>query len=103
MPNIVAKQAEVVLPIDLVTEYGPTRFTPFALAVSAASTFALEEPPPEPTIKPTLGSLISSKSKPASLIACCIEIKLNAAASLIKRFCLRPINSSTSIFIRPAM
>ena len=53
MPKI----AEIELPIDLVTEYGPILLGPFSLVISAVETITLVDAPPDPATIPTIGEL----------------------------------------------
>ena len=56
--------------IALGTANGPMRLTPRVRAVSADSTIARAEGPPEPTIRPVRSWEISPGSRPESAIAC---------------------------------
>ncbi len=68
--NQVDSTAEGPEHIALGTANGPIRLGPFSRVMSAASTRALVEGPPAPTISPTLSSETSSGCRPASAIAC---------------------------------
>jgi hypothetical protein len=57
-----------------VTEYGPTRLTPRSRITSAARTISRLEAPPEDAIRPVRTFEMSLSSRPASSIACCMEI-----------------------------
>ena len=67
--NQVARVADGPELIALGTAKGPMRLMPLVSAVSAASTMARVDGPPEPTTSPILSSEISSATKPASAIA----------------------------------
>ena len=56
------------------TAKGPMRFTPLDRAVSAASTMARVDEPPEPTMMPVRSWLTSPGSRPASAMACSMAI-----------------------------
>ena len=56
--------------IALGTANGPIRLTPLSRAMSAASTIARVEGPPEPTIRPVRSLETSASVRPASAIAC---------------------------------
>ena len=51
------------------TANGPIRLTPLARAISAASTMAWVEGPPEPTTRPVFSSETSASVRPESAIA----------------------------------
>src|SRR3954466_12652307 len=68
--NQVASVAEGPELIALGTANGPTRLGPLVRAVSAASTMARVEAPPEPTIRPVRSWETSAASSPESAIAC---------------------------------
>ena len=95
--NSVERQAEVVDPIVLGTRYGPTRFIPLSLKISAASTTFIFEAPPEPIIKPERSFEIISSVNPDCLMASSRAIALYIAASAINRSILRSITSVVSI------
>ena len=73
--NGVARQAEIELLIVFVTEYGPILRTPLARSTSAARTISRLEAPPDDAIRPVRTLETSLSSRPASSMACCIEIK----------------------------
>ena len=52
-----------------VTQYGPTRFTPFSRMMSAASTWFDDEAPPEPAMMPVRSFETSASVSPASAMA----------------------------------
>jgi hypothetical protein len=64
--------AEAVDDIAFGTANGPTRFGPLLRAVSAASTTARVDGPPEPMMMPVRSLEMSFSSRPASRIACSI-------------------------------
>src|SRR3990167_6728752 len=67
--NQVARVAEAPELMALGTAKGPTRLGPRSLAMWAASTIALVEGPPEPTMRPVFSLEISASSRPASAMA----------------------------------
>src|SRR3990167_4529533 len=72
--NQVARVAEAPELMALGTAKGPTRLGPRSLAMWAASTIALVEGPPEPTMRPVFSLEISASSRPASALACSIAM-----------------------------
>ena len=70
----VARHAATVLPIVLVTAYGPILRTPRARSASAALTMFALEAPPDPAMSPERTLDTSLSSRPASVIACCMEM-----------------------------
>src|SRR3954463_16771279 len=68
--NQVASVADGPALIALGTAKGPTRLGPLGRAVSAASTMARGDAPPEPTISPVISLETSASPRPASAIAC---------------------------------
>ena len=76
--NQVASVAEAAELIALGTANGPTRLGPLVRAVSAASTMARVDAPPEPTIRPVRSLETSSSSRPESAIACSMAMWLKA-------------------------
>ena len=97
----VARQAATVLPMVLVTPYGPILRTPRERSVSAAFTTLELEAPPDPAIRPVRTFETSPTSRPASAIACFIDIKAKAAASPMNRKTLRSICSLRSMWQLP--
>jgi hypothetical protein len=70
--NQVASVADAVEDIAFGTANGPTRFGPLVRVMSAASTMARADGPPEPMMMPVRGWRLSDSSRPASRIACSI-------------------------------
>jgi hypothetical protein len=70
--NQVASVAEAVDDIAFGTANGPTRFGPLDRAISAESTMARAEGPPDPMMMPVRSLEISFSSRFASRIACSI-------------------------------
>src|ERR1700722_9098446 len=68
--NHVASVAEGPELIALGTAKGPTRLGPLVLVISAASTMARVDGPPEPTTRPVFSWLTSASVRPESAIAC---------------------------------
>jgi hypothetical protein len=68
--NQVASVAEAVDDIAFGTANGPTRFGPLVRAISALSTTARVDGPPEPMMMPVRSLETSVSSRPASRIAC---------------------------------
>jgi hypothetical protein len=68
--NQVASVADAVDDIAFGTAKGPTRLGPFARVISAASTMARAEGPPEPMMMPVRSLEMSFSSTPESRIAC---------------------------------
>src|SRR5215470_2947388 len=83
--NQVASVADGPELIALGTANGPTRLGPLSRAVSAASTMARVEAPPEPTIRPVISWEISLASRPESAIACSMAMWLKAVPWARKR------------------
>ena len=67
--NQVDSVAEAVDDIALGTTNGPTRFGPLVRVMSAVSTIARVDGPPEPITMPVRSFEISSGARPASRIA----------------------------------
>src|SRR3990167_7828433 len=72
--NQVASVAEAPEHIALGTAKGPTRLGPRSLAVWAASTIALVDGPPAPTIRPVFSWETSPSVRPESAMACSIAM-----------------------------
>src|SRR5215831_18676096 len=68
--NQVASVADAVDDIALGTAKGPTRLGPLLRVVSAASTIARVDGPPDPMMMPERSLEISFSERPASRIAC---------------------------------
>src|SRR5215467_2662511 len=92
--NQVASVAEAVDDIALGTAKGPTRLGLLLRAVSAASTMARVDGPPEPMMMPVISWEISPSSSPASRIACSMATWFQAAPPPRKRMARRSIASS---------
>ena len=99
--NAVPNIAEIELPMDLVTAYGPILFGPFSLAISAVVTITLVDAPPEPATIPTLGESNCSSERDAMEIASWAARYEYAADSPIKRNNFLSINCEKSISIDP--
>src|SRR6185312_3783737 len=102
MPKVVASVADTVEHIVRGTMYGPILRTPLLRSRSPVSICQRGEPPPEPAIAPMRGLRTCSASSPASAIAERIDTYAYAAASPMKRFSLRSITASRSMFGTPA-
>ena len=99
--NAVPKIAEIELPIDLVTAYGPILLGPFSLVISAVETITLVDAPPDPATIPTLGESRSSSVSDDISIASFAARYEYAADSPIKRRSFLSINLEKSISIDP--
>src|SRR5579863_3518573 len=94
--NQVESVADAVDDIAFGTANGPTRFGPFIRAMSAASTMARVEGPPEPMTMPVRSLEISLSCKPASRIACSMATWFQAAPPPRKRMARRSTASLAS-------
>ena len=94
--NHVASVAEAVEDIALGTAKGPTRLGPLARAMSAASTTAWVEGPPEPMMMPVRACETSPGSRPASRIAWSMATWFQAVPPPWKRIARRSTAASTS-------
>src|SRR5436190_22309168 len=83
--------------IALGTANGPTRLGPLVRAISAASTMARVEAPPDPTIRPVRSSETSVSPRPESAIACSMAMWLNAVPWARNRAARRSTIASQSI------
>src|ERR1700721_3815989 len=83
--NQVASVADAVDDIAFGTANGPTRFGPLVRAVSAASTIARVDGPPEPMTMPVRSFEISDSSRPASRMACSMATWFQGAPPPRKR------------------
>src|SRR3990167_3677692 len=72
--NQVESVAEAPELMALGTAKGPTRLGPRSLAMCAASTIALVDGPPEPTIRPVRTLETCASSRPESAMACSMAI-----------------------------
>jgi len=88
--------------IALGTAKGPTRFGPLARAMSAASTIARVEGPPDPMMMPVRACETSDSSRPASRIACSIATWFQAVPPPWKRRARRSTTLSASRVGAPA-
>src|SRR5580704_14610799 len=94
--NQVPSVADAVELMALGTANGPTRLGPLLRVMSAASTMARVEGPPEPMMMPVISWEISLASRPASRIACSMAIWFQAAPPPRKRMARRSIAPSGS-------
>src|SRR5438128_1804429 len=95
--NQVASTAEAPELMPLGTANGPTRLGPLVRAVSAASTMARVEGPPEPTIRPVRSLETSCSSRPESATACSMAMWPNAVPWARNLRARRSIMDSQSI------
>jgi len=95
--------ADAVEDIALGTANGPMRRgEPFSRVESAAATIARVEGPPVPTISPVRGLEMMLSSRPASAIACVIDMWHQPAPSPMKRMARLSTWSSGMAFGLPA-
>src|SRR6185437_12939024 len=92
--NQVASTADAVEDIALGTAKGPTRLGPFVRVVSAASTMARADGPPEPMMMPVRSLETSLSSTPESRIACSMATWFQAAPPPRKRMARRSTESA---------
>src|SRR5579859_272292 len=95
--NQVASTALAPELIALGTANGPTRLGPLVWVISAASTMARVEGPPEPTIRPVRSLETSASSRPESAIACSMARCPNAVPCARNRAARRSTIDSQSI------
>src|SRR5579859_4859272 len=95
--NQVASTAEGPELIALGTANGPTRLGPLVRVISAASTMARVEGPPEPTIRPVRSLETSASSRPESAMACSMAMWPKAVPWARKRAARRSTMDSQSI------
>src|SRR5579863_7186756 len=92
--NQVESVADAVDDIAFGTANGPTRFGPFVRAMSAASTMARVDGPPEPMIRPVRSLETSPGSSPLSRIAWSMATWFQAVPPPWKRIARRSTTSS---------
>src|SRR6516164_11126497 len=87
--NQVASVADAVDDIAFGTAKGPTRFGPLERVISAASTMARADGPPDPMMIPVRTLETSDGSRPEFWIACSMATWFHAAPSPRKRMARR--------------